>query len=100
MSDDQPQPPEEPKHLTIAELTAALRSLKQLGVKTYVDMPGRGFQVEFFPPSNEVEKQEAPTAKVPDADVCACGHPAFAHPNGPCVEGCSAEECQPKEKVA
>lgn len=97
---EQTEPPK-PDHLTVRELVDVLSRLRGLGVRTYVDMPGRGFQVEFFP----VEGREQPPLatqplKAPEAEMCACGHPEYAHPNGPCVEGCSAEECEPKAKPA
>ena len=106
---DEPVPaqtePAKPDHLTVRELVDVLSRLRGLGVRTYVDMPGRGFQVEFFPVEG-LDKRLAEThsvdvpAKVPDAEICPCGHPEYAHPNGPCVEGCSAEECEPKAKPA
>lgn len=79
-----------------AELAADLDTLKARGVKSFEQLPGGFFKVEFFTPAPaampEADKTQA------DPDVCKCGHPQHAHMNGYCVEGCDAKVCEPEKK--
>jgi hypothetical protein len=75
------------------ELAADIAALKSLGIKSF---KGSGIEVEFFPLEPVAEK----VAKQVDVEMCACGHHKhIAHTNGMCVEGCTEEQCNPKEKA-
>lgn len=71
-------------------LEARLAMLRRMGVSEYGDAPGGGFAVKFFAPEAATEKKAVSN----DPDMCACGHEEFKHMNGPCVEGCTAEQCE------
>lgn len=78
-----------------AELEQDLVALRRHNVKSFAQTPA-GFDVEFFPAEPQAEKP----VKQPDLDLCACGHHKdIAHTNGLCVEGCTEEQCRPKEKA-
>lgn len=82
--------------VTLPELEASLSMLRKQGVKTFTDIAGGGFTVEFFP--TEVEAEAAKPSK--DDEQCACGHHLhIQHMNGLCVEGCTEEECNPVQKA-
>ena len=79
--------------MTEAELASILSMLRSKGVKSYLDVAGGGFQVEFFPLEAAAETPK-PTN---DPEMCACKHHLhIAHVNGLCVEGCTADECNPE----
>ena len=81
--------------MTRDELDATLKMLRARGVSKYTDTPGEGFTVEFFP----VQPEPDATKPTNDPEKCACGHSLpVQHMNGFCVEGCSAEECNPVPK--
>jgi hypothetical protein len=84
--------------LTADQLESALVMLKRQGVKSYTDTPGGGFAVEFF--ADEPPTMPGESKKLADeADLCACGHPEFAHMNGYCTElGCTPDRCNPEKK--
>lgn len=85
--------------MTLAEVTAAVDMLRARGVKSYVDVAGGGFEIEFWPPEAPEPKFEA--AKV-DAQRCACGHLKMdEHLNGLCIApggGCDPLLCSPEQK--
>jgi hypothetical protein len=79
--------------MTQAQLNNALDELRARGVKSYKDIAGGGFEVEFFEP------QAAPSAKAaakPVDDNCRCGHHKDdEHQSGLCMRGCDPLTCSP-----
>lgn len=81
------------RQVTVPELEASLEMLRRQGVKSFVDVAGGGFTVEFFPAPTEVRLEPAPK----DEDVCRCGHAGYEH--GPlCLHGCDPLKCSPEDK--
>lgn len=78
--------------MTLAELDSALAMLKRQGVKSYVDVAGGGFEVEFWPSSPDFKPSEA----LKDEDKCRCGHAQHEHNAGLCLLGCDPERCAPE----
>jgi hypothetical protein len=82
--------------LTVEQLEDALAMLRRQSVKSYTDVAGGGFTVEFFPP--EPAEMKAPTKKPVEDDTCPCGHHIGRdHMNGFCIHGCST--CNPEEQT-
>lgn len=81
---------------TVEQLEKSLAMLRRQGVKSYTDVAGGGFTVEFFP---EVATEE-PAKPSNDPEMCACKHHLIiAHVNGLCVEGCTEAECAGGQKA-
>lgn len=78
--------------MTLAEVTAAVDMLRTRGVKSYLDVAGGGFSVEFFPPVVDVKAEPAR----PDESKCACGHASHEHNAGLCLLGCEPLKCSPE----
>ena len=80
--------------MTTDELRLNLEMLRRMGVKSFVDVAGGGFSVEFFPAQPDAEPETKPV----DHEVCRCGHMGYEHgPAGDCLKGCLATACAPEE---
>jgi hypothetical protein len=81
--------------LTVDQLESALAMLRKQGVKSYTDVAGGGFTVEFFPAEPPAMRESAKSAA--EDDTCACGHHLGRdHMNGFCIHGCL--NCNPEEQ--
>lgn len=84
--------------MTLSELTAAIEMLRARGVKSYVDVAGGGFNVEFFPPEPPPGPVQRDTSGAAEgmAKKCRCGHWDYEHVNGLCAAqggGCDPVKC-------
>ena len=84
--------------MTEKALEDALKMLRRQGVKSYVDIAGGGFEVEFWPePPKAAPVDDAPS----ESDTCKCGHATHEHgSNGLCLRGCDPLRCSPEEKAS
>lgn len=84
--------------MTLGELEASLAALRRQGVKSFTDVAGGGFEVEFFP---ESAGEQGPIPVTGDAidKLCRCGHFASEHnaTAALCTRGCDPEQCAPVE---
>lgn len=83
--------------MTLGELEASLAALRRQGVKSFTDVAGGGFEVEFFP---ESAGEQGPIPVMGDIldKPCRCGHLASEHNGeaGLCLRGCDPEKCAPE----
>lgn len=78
----------------MTDLLAFIGKLRAAGVRTYRGPWETGtIELELGP----ALIPDAPTKAEPDANLCACKCPVYAHTNGLCLAGCEPALCAPGE---